>query len=170
MFNYWEKSQQIWFYKPESAKKLHFRWGVLFQTTTIYNGVWYTFGDYIFKIITNTSKSYVTSLSFFHLFNVRKLLRGSKGLSNDVRYLSKGIRPNLFMNMTIKCQQRWHLHASWIYSTGFAYPLGAPSILVTNFLVKSPPTNHQFLCFKSSKCAVWFSCDCGLEMFIATEL
>ena len=54
------------------------------------------------------------------------------------------------------------------------HSLGAPSILVTNFLVKSPTkspiSNHQFFCFKSSKCAVWFSCDCGLKMFIATEL
>ena len=60
------------------------------------------------------------------------------------------------------------------FGSCWVFDLGAPSILVTNFLVKSatksPISNHQFFCFKSSKCAVWFSCDCGLEMFIATQL
>ena len=51
---------------------------------------------------------------------------------------------------------------------------GAPSILVNNFLVKSqtksPISNPQFFCFKSLKCAVYFSCDKYFKSAIATEL
>ena len=51
--------------------------------------------------------------------------------------------------------------------------LGAPSILVTNFLEKSPTKspilNHRFFCFKSPKCAILFSCDKHFYPAITTE-
>ena len=47
---------------------------------------------------------------------------------------------------------------TWTHPAGFKHHLGAPSILVTNFLVKSPTkspiSNHRFFCFKSPKCAI----------------
>ena len=50
--------------------------------------------------------------------------------------------------------------------------VGAPSIQITNFLVKSPTKsqlfNHQFFCFKSPKCAVYVSWDKYLKSENAT--
>ena len=66
-----------------------------------------------------------------------------------------------------------HSYTFWIPWT-YPYMLGAPSILVTNFLVKlltkSPILNNQISCFKSPKCAVWFTYDKDFQPAIANEL
>ena len=48
--------------------------------------------------------------------------------------------------------------------------LGAPSILVTIFFVKSPTKSQIFLFQVTKICCIIVSFNCGLEIFIATEL